>query len=591
MVATPAFSQSAENVAVVVNDASPASQLVADYYARTRSIPSTNIIRIRTPATDEISRAEYVRTIEGPIAAAIARESLQDRILYIVLTKGVPLRIQGTSGLDGTGSSVDSELTLLYRRASGVQVPLAGPVSNPYFVGTSDPLGAEPFTHRNHDIYLVTRLDAFSVDDVFGLIDKAAAPATDGTIVLDQRAGLSEPIGDQWLAEAARRLKNMNRSVILESTAQAARGFAGVLGYFSWGSNDAINGVRQFGMRFVPGAIAATFVSTDARTLMPPPDGWRPSGDWSSKALFAGSPQTLTGDLIREGVTGAAGHVAEPFLRSIARPEILFPGYLGGRNLAEAFYMAIPHLSWQTVVIGDPLCAPFRRQVLAPNQIEEPIDRRLELPGLFGARRLNNLRASADGVSDDALALQVKAEVFLRRDDKAAARGALERATSLAPDFWAAQLQLALFYEDASEHDRAIASYREVLKRQPDHVVALNNLAFSLAVHRKSPEEARGLARRALLRARENPVVLDTVGWIEHLAGNNHEAARFLSLAAARAPDNPEIRLHAAMVLAELGDLRSAERHLNDVLRLQPGLADESRVKALVTRLKLRKDL
>ena len=115
----------------------------------------------------------------------------------------------------------------------------------------------------------------------------------------------------------------------------------------------------------VPGALAATFVSSDGRTFEPPPADWVPSGDWKNpRAMFAGSPQTLIGDLIREGVTGAAGHVADPYLQSTIRPEILFPAYLAGFNLAEAFYLAMPNLSWQTVVIGDPFRSPFRRAPL-----------------------------------------------------------------------------------------------------------------------------------------------------------------------------------------------------------------------------------
>jgi len=38
------------------------------------------------------------------------------------------------------------------------------------------------------------------------------------------------------------------------------------------------------------------------------------------------------------------------------RPDILFPAYLKGRNLAESYYLSIPGLSWQNVVLGDPLC-------------------------------------------------------------------------------------------------------------------------------------------------------------------------------------------------------------------------------------------
>ena len=37
------------------------------------------------------------------------------------------------------------------------------------------------------------------------------------------------------------------------------------------------------------------------------------------------------------------------------RPDLLLPAYYSGRNLAESFYLSIPALSWQNVVIGDPL--------------------------------------------------------------------------------------------------------------------------------------------------------------------------------------------------------------------------------------------
>jgi hypothetical protein len=34
----------------------------------------------------------------------------------------------------------------------------------------------------------------------------------------------------------------------------------------------------------------------------------------------------------------------------------LFPAYFHGRNLAESYSVAIPGLSWQNIVVGDPLC-------------------------------------------------------------------------------------------------------------------------------------------------------------------------------------------------------------------------------------------
>jgi len=38
-------------------------------------------------------------------------------------------------------------------------------------------------------------------------------------------------------------------------------------------------------------------------------------------------------------------------------PDILFPAYYKGRNLADSYYLSIPSLSWQNIVVGDPLCS------------------------------------------------------------------------------------------------------------------------------------------------------------------------------------------------------------------------------------------
>ena len=65
----------------------------------------------------------------------------------------------------------------------------------------------------------------------------------------------------------------------------------------------------------------------------------------------------MSADYIQEGATGASGHVAEPFLALTPRPELLLPAYYSGRNLAESYYLAIRALSWQNIVIGDPLCS------------------------------------------------------------------------------------------------------------------------------------------------------------------------------------------------------------------------------------------
>ena len=523
-----------------------------------------------------------MNTIERPIAATLARERLQDRILFIVLTKGIPLRIVGTAGLNGTVSSVNSELTLLYRHMVGYPTALPGRIDNPYYLGTKEIREAKPFTHREHDIYLVTRLDAFTVEQALGLVDKAKLAVSDGRIVLDQRAALVNRTGEDWLEVAAKRLADQGHRerVVLETTSKGARDISPVLGYYSWGSNNPGNRARTFGMGFVPGSLAATFVSTDARTFREPPASWMPSSDWNASTTWhEGSPQSLTGDLIRQGAAGVSGHVAEPYLQSAVRPEILFPAYVAGFTLVESFFLSIPHLSWQAVIIGDPLCAPFPRRPPPSADIDIAIDTETQLPALFAQRRL--ARGRVPGVPDRAVTLSIRAESLMASGDDAGARAALEQATELAPRLAGSQLMLALLYERTNQHRAAMDRYRRVLEVQPNLAVALNNLAYGLAVRDNAPAEALPLAKRALAAAPNDPTIQDTLAWVYHLLDDNLTAAKLIAGAARRAPANAEIRLHVALINGAVGAWAVAETELKEALRLDPALASRDDVRQL----------
>ena len=208
-----------------------------------------------------------------PISRWLQQHAAQDRILYIVLTKGIPLRIKGTPGRDGTRASVDSELTLLYRRMTGADATLAGRLANPYFLGATPVEQATTFNHKAFDLYLVTRLDGYTVEDVIGLIDRGAAPVQEGRILLDQRAAPPSQAGNAWLKSGADRLTagGFGSRVTLDTSPGVVTGEKNLLGYYSWGSNDRGTKTRRLGLGFVPGAIAGMYVSTDARTFTEPP--------------------------------------------------------------------------------------------------------------------------------------------------------------------------------------------------------------------------------------------------------------------------------------------------------------------------------
>jgi uncharacterized protein (TIGR03790 family) len=145
----PAEAQTGANVLVVINGSSAASDTIGHQYAAKRDVPRENVCTLQLPVAESVSRAEYGEQIEEPIWKCITQRYAHDRILYIVLTQGVPIRIIGTGGRTGTAASVDSELALLYRRRSGQEAPIAGFVPNPYFAGTAAIASIKPFTHES----------------------------------------------------------------------------------------------------------------------------------------------------------------------------------------------------------------------------------------------------------------------------------------------------------------------------------------------------------------------------------------------------------------------------------------------------------
>jgi uncharacterized protein (TIGR03790 family) len=343
--------QSGENILLVVNRNVPVSRQIADYYRPRRSIPVKNVCTIDTTAEEEIQWAVYEEQIERPIGDCLKRAGLVDKVLYIVTTMGVPLKVDGPGSRDlAEHASVDSELALLYSKLKGQRFARAGGVPNPFYMRRD-----AKFQHPAFPIYLVTRLAAYDLADVRAMIDHSLRALNRGKYVLDLQSEKDEP-GNNWLRTAAMLLPSSR--VVLDETARPLYDQTGVIGYASWGSNDVNRTRRLPHFEWLPGAIAAEYVSTSARTFLRPPDTWTPGADWSDKSrYFAGTPQGLVSDLIHEGATGASGNTYEPYLSACVRPDYLLPAYHQGRNLAESYYVALPLLSWQGVVVGDPLCA------------------------------------------------------------------------------------------------------------------------------------------------------------------------------------------------------------------------------------------
>ena len=206
-----------------------------------------------------------------------------------------------------------------------------------------------PFSHAEFGGYLVTRLDGYTEADAkalvsrslaaekglargkvlldvqpsFGLGEKAEQPAKIvGTVIKDE-SPYSDYNADMRLAHDVLAARGIADELDLAETFVGRR--SDLLGYFSWGSNDAkFDNAAYQSLRFAPGSICDTAVSTSGRTFLPTEGG-----------------QSLLADLLAHGLTCGKGYTDEPLLQAIASPSIVLDRYTAGYTMAESFYAAL----------------------------------------------------------------------------------------------------------------------------------------------------------------------------------------------------------------------------------------------------------
>ena len=351
---------------------------IARYYQEARNVPEVNLVPIHVSTDEEITRPEYDRNYDTEglyeetsyIRQAIEQyltnhtneegEPLGDAIRYIVLTKGVPLKIQqydgGTYIRQADYSSVDAAIALLFQ-----DYEIDGRIRNPYY--KADPnlsldyrFDGAHFSNSNGLTlsYLVTRLDGYSMDDIRGMIDRAQQAGKEReeyVWLLDD----DEKTYDQ-MKGAYDRLVDMGEPVFpdpwTDDKTWINRAPAKVMGYTSHGIHAGmpdgyISDFLQF--EYADGALFNTYESFNGYGLRSP--------DQSTHGQVA--------EFIRAGGTGGIGNVYEPYASSISHEEILYPAYAVGYPLADAAYMSLAYLDFASIVVGDPLTciAPTQKPV------------------------------------------------------------------------------------------------------------------------------------------------------------------------------------------------------------------------------------
>ncbi|MDA0832297.1 MAG: tetratricopeptide repeat protein [Planctomycetota bacterium] len=143
-------------------------------------------------------------------------------------------------------------------------------------------------------------------------------------------------------------------------------------------------------------------------------------------------------------------------------------------------------------------------------------------------------------------------------------------ATHLTP---AMKWQLALWQDGRGQNVEAIQTYRELLAENEQSIIAMNNLAWLLAMEKSNLDEAEELIDRAIQIAGPIADLLDTKGVIQLMMGNHQQAISSFEKSGQES-DSPSRRFHLALAYAGTDKLDAARFHLDEAIRM--GLKESS---------------
>ena len=355
---------------VLFNATVKESMDLANFYAEARGIPRDNVIGLRCPNKETISREEYRSTIEAPLRATFDLKkwwnvdrtpqgamAVQNKIKVIALIYGMPLRIAPVplppvkdpqTGEDKPqkaqpgkedAASVDSELM----RLGILNQALPGPLSNPYFKKDV------PVANAGIPALMVTgRIDGPTHHDAKRLITDALIAETTGLwgkvyVDLAKKTEASYKEGEEWIGKAGQRFLLAGFPAVVDvhpTTFPVNYPMNDAAVYFGWYIHTADGPFLSPNFKFRKGAIAAHLHSFSATTVRSTRDYW-------------------VGPLVRKGAAAVLGNVYEPYLSLTTHFDIFADRLLKGYNLAESAAMGTQGISWMTIVVGDPLYRPF----------------------------------------------------------------------------------------------------------------------------------------------------------------------------------------------------------------------------------------
>ena len=128
----------------------------------------------------------------------------------------------------------------------------------------------------------------------------------------------------------------------------------------------------------------------------------------------------------------------------------------------------------------------------------------------------------------------------------------------------------AITFDTLNKKAASIVDLEKIIEQDPNHVLALNALGYSLANSNQDLPRAWVLIQRAYAIDPSDPAIIDSLGWIHYRRGEFQEAEHFLA-AAFNETKNHEIAAHLGEVLWVTGRHEAAEAVWLKGLEQSPG--------------------
>ena len=337
----PTIGLRSQDLALIVNDADPASVEIGRYYASRRGIAAERVVHVSFPAGQVAMSAADFRRVQAVLQARVPAT-----VQAYALAWTLPYRVECMS--------VTSAFALGFDRsycAEGCRITRP----SPYFDSSSN----TPF--KDHGLRPAMLLAGRDVAGVKAMIDRGV------------RSDLRWPSGTGYLLSTGDRKRNVRAATydavqrklvaayaIKRVDADALEDRPDVMFYFT--------GVQRVAAlasnRFLDGAVADHLTSVGG--------------------MLTDSSQTSALEWLAAGATGSYGNTTEPCNYREKFPDIgvVMGRYLGGETLIEAYWKSV-RMPGQGVFVGEPLARPFGGTRTSPSAAGLQVRTRLLRPGNY----------------------------------------------------------------------------------------------------------------------------------------------------------------------------------------------------------------